>query len=285
MMESLQSPKEIVNKRSRYHNHIEPVIGSKDIKEIRFKDCQSIVNKAIKEKELSPKTAKNINVIVQTVLNYAIKNEYIDKNPASLVGYPKYDNKYNIDLDLDQIRDLIKAVYEFDKPTYRDIFTFALHGRRKDEILSLQWNQIDFDLKVYHIPPMKNKSRKHDIHGMTDRLYAILKRRYAEASIDPKFSPNDFVFVSTQTGTRYVDISKPFKSLKVQAGIGQTFRFHDFRHLLATYAINHNKENIEFVSQALGHSSIEVTQKYITKDANISKRVVENFLNDFGGQL
>ena len=39
---------------------------------------------------------------------------------------------------------------------------------------------------------------------------------------------------------------------------------------------------IEHISQALGHSSIEVTQKYITKDSQISKNVCETLLKDFG---
>lgn len=277
----INSDKEFINKWNRYNNHIKPLIGDLELSNIKYKDCQKIVNEAIYTKELSPKTAKNINVIVQTVFNYAIRNEYTDKNPAQKVLFPKYDNKHNIDLSIEQIKSLITHTFNFPNPIHRDIFILALHGRRKEEILSLQWSQIDFALNVYHIPPTKNKSRKHDIHGMTTTMRNVLFSRFLEAKQNKDFSINDFVFLSSQTNTKFVDFRKPFQKLKSLAGIGASFRFHDFRHLLATYTINQKKQNIEFVSYALGHSSIEVTQKYITKDFNISAVVVNQLLEDF----
>jgi integrase len=285
LISPLQSPKELINKKSRYENHIKSFIGSLELSEIRYKHCQKIVNEAIYTKELSPKTAKNINAIVQTVLNYAIRNEYIDRNSAEKVIFPKYDNKYNIDLSKEQIQSLITNTFLVENPTHRDIFIFALHGRRKNEILSLQWSQIDFALNIYHIPPSKNKARKHDIHTMTTTIRNVLLSRFNEAKKQKDFSLNDFVFVSAQTNTMYVDFRKPFAKLKLLAGIGTSFRFHDYRHLLATYTINQKGVNIEFVSYALGHSSIEVTQKYITKDSNISKTVVNSLLSDFIADL
>lgn len=277
----LHSNKELINKKSRYENHIKSFIGNLELQDIKYKDCQKIVNEAIYTKELSPKTAKNINAIVQTVLNYAIRNEYTEKNPAEKVTIPKYDNKYNIDLDPGQIQDLITAIFLFPNPTHRDIFIFALHGRRKSEILSMQWSQIDFALNLYHIPPSKNKARKHDIHSMTETLRGILALRFQEAKMNKDFSLDDYVFVSSQTNTMFADFRKPFYKLKALAKIGDSFRFHDFRHLLATYTINQKGSNIEHVSYALGHSSIEVTQKYITKDSNISAVIVNQLLEDF----
>ncbi len=281
----LQSDKEVINKKSRYENHIQPLIGKLELNEIRYKDCQKIVNEAIYTKELSPKTAKNINAIVQTVFNYAIRNEYTDRNPAQKVIIPKYDNKYNIDLNNQQIQNLFDCTFATQNPTHRDVFIFALHGRRKEEILSLQWSQVDFVLNVYHIPPQKNKARKHDIHTMTPTLRNVLFSRFELAKQNKNFSMSDYVFLSAQTNTKYVDFRKPFDKLRKCAGLGTGFRFHDYRHLLATYTINKKGVNIEYVSYALGHSSIEVTQKYITKDSNISQIVVSQLLGDFMGAL
>jgi integrase len=277
----LHSNKELINKKSRYENHIKSFISNLELQDIKYKDCQKIVNEAIYTKELSPKTAKNINAIVQTVLNYAIRNEYTEKNPAEKVIIPKYDNKYNIDLTKEQIQSLFDAVFSFPNPTHRDIFILAVHGRRKSEILSMQWSQIDFILNQYHIPPSKNKARKHDIHEITPILRNALFSRFEEAKKQDSFTLNDYIFLSSQTNTMYVDFRKPFYKLKALAGIGPSFRFHDFRHLLATYTINQKGSNIEHVSYALGHSSIEVTQKYITKDSNISAVIVNQLLEDF----
>ena len=277
--EMIQSNHEIKNKKNRYDNHIKLVLGSKHIQEIKYKDVQLLLNNLIHVKELSVKTAKNILGIVQVCFNYAIRNDYIDKNPCQYLIYPKYNNKYDINVSKNDIKSLIDSIFEFENETMKDIFLVALHGRRKNEILSLQWNQIDLDLKIYNIPPQKNKSRKNDYHKMTEELYQMFLRRYNEASKIGFEKRLDFVFINPNTLTRYQDISKSFNKLKISAGI-KKMRFHDFRHILGTYAIA-KKVPIEHISQALGHSSIGVTQKYITRDSGISKDVLDVFFSDF----
>jgi len=279
LMTPLQSLKEIYNKKNRYENHIINHIGMLDLDNIKYKHCQEIVNRAI-EKGKSPKTAKNINAIVQTIFNYAIRNEYCDRNPATAVIIPKFDNKYNIDLSDEDIKNLIDAILNLDNPIYKSMFIFALHGRRLSEVLSLQWYQIDFSMRIYHIPHQKNKAKKHDIHMMTDLLFDSLQKQYLDNSQFDMVNKNDYVFINPKTLTKYVDIRKVFNKIKDEANI-KSFRFHDFRHLLATYTVNKKKQNIEHISYALGHSSIEVTQRYITKDFSISKNICDSFLGDF----
>jgi integrase len=279
LSEFMQSNHEIINKKNRYENHIKLFLSTKDIQEIKYKDVQLLLNTLIHKKELSVKTAKNVLSIVQVCFNYAIKNDYIDKNPCTNLIYPKYDNKYDINVSKDDIKSLIDSIFAFENQDYKDIFLVALHGRRKNEILTMQWSQIDLDLKIYNIPPQKNKARKYDYHKMTEELYMMFSRRYNEAKKIGFVRQSDFVFTNPNTLTRYKDVSRPFKKLKAFAGI-KKMRFHDFRHILGTYAIA-KKVPIEHISQALGHSSIEVTQKYITRDSSISKNVIDSFLSDF----
>lgn len=280
----LQSDHETVNKKNRHANHISPVIGKLELEDIKYKHCQEIVNNAIYVKDLSPKTAKNILAVIKTVLTYAVRNEYIEKNVSDFVDLPKFDNKYNIEITTEQIKSLVDNILDFENEFYRDIFIVALHGRRKSEVLSMQWYQVDFDTKIYHIPPQKNKARKYDIHAMTPLLYNTLQKRYLEAKNNGLNKDSDYVFISEKTGTRLQDIKRPFQKLKDLSGISR-FRFHDFRHLLATYTLNNKKLPIEHISQALGHSSIEVTQKYLTKDPIISANVVNSMLEDFTHQV
>lgn len=277
----LQSPREILNKYNRHKNHIQPIIGNIELSNIKYKDCQKIVNEVIYTKELSHKTAKNVIAVVKAVLNYAIKNEYIEKNVANFTEIPNFDNKYDLQITKQQIKDLIDNIISFENSLYSDIFVVALHGRRKTEILSLQWFQIDFSTKTYFIPPQKNKSRKYDVHTMTNLMYERLYQRYLDSKQYGLNRDSDYVFISPHTGTYLKDVKRPFKKLKHLSGVDR-FRFHDFRHLLCSYTLNNKKLPIEHISQALGHSSIEVTQKYLTKDSNISCDVVSSMLCDFG---
>lgn len=275
VFKDIHSQAETVNKKNRYENHIRPIIGVLDIDSIKFKDCQKIVNNCIKVKELSPKTAKNVNAVVQTVFNYAIKNEYTEKNPANYVIIPKFDNKYNIDLNNTQIKSLVDNILNYDNDLYRLIFIFALHGRRKNEILTMQFYQLDLDNNIYFIPPQKNKARKYDSHEMTPLLSSALKE-YLQSK---ELKQNDYLFFNEDTNNHIKDIRRPFKKLKDISNITK-MRFHDFRHLLGTESIKKGIP-IEHISQALGHSSIEVTQRYITKDSKISCDVVEQVFRDY----
>lgn len=276
IFKDIQSNSEIVNKNNRFKNHIEPIIGTMEIESIKFKHCQQIVNNIIKVKELSPKTAKNVNAVVQTIFNYAIKNEYTEKNPANYVIIPKFDNKYNIDLSSEQIKSLIDNILTFENDMYRLIFIFALHGRRKSEILKMQYYQLDLTNDIYTIPPQKNKSRKYDSHEMTPLLASEL---HSYLKTKENIQQKDYLFLNENTNTYFKDIRKPFNQLKDLSNISK-MRFHDFRHLLGTESIKKGVP-IEHISQALGHSSIEVTQRYITKDAKISKKVVSSLLDTF----
>ena len=56
-------------------------------------------------------------------------------------------------------------------------------------------------------------------------------------------------------------------------------RLYDLRHLLGTYSINFLSLPIEHVSYALGHTNIEITQKYITVKPEISKEVINKVFN------
>lgn len=283
MTSSTQSNQEIRTKLSRYKLHVEPLIGQRSIKSLKYKDCQRVINNALEVKELSPKTAKNIKALLQALFNYCVKNEYIDKNVASFVEIPSFDNKVSMLLELDEIKILIDSILQIENDIYRLIFLFALHGRRRSEIFSMQWYQIDFLNQEYKIPAQKNKSKKSDVHKMTGLLYNELKA-FFDKSFDNKMDLDKYLFLNPQTDKPYTDIRRYFLSLKEKNGILKPFRFHDFRHLLATVLINQCKVPIETVSYTLGHSSIEITRRYVTKNSNLSKDSVNDFLAFIGIQ-
>lgn len=277
--EKKQSLHEIKNKKNRFVNHINPVLGNMLISDIKFKDCQKLANSLIYDKELNPKTAKNILMIVSACFNFAIKNDYVSKNPVKFVDFGNVNNKYDLEINSNDIARLFENIFNFTPGVHRDIFILALHGRRKSEILSFQWFQVDLVNQIYFIPANKSKNHKLESFKMTNTLFSMFKKRFIESKKIGLNKKDDFVFVNERSLTRYFDISKPFIKLKKLSKI-KKFRFHDFRHLLATTAIN-KKVPIEFISQTLGHSSIEVTQKYITKNNEISKTVCDVFLSDF----
>ncbi|RLA83629.1 MAG: hypothetical protein DRG78_03845 [Epsilonproteobacteria bacterium] len=274
----LQSPKEIKTKLSINSNHLH-ILSYLNIESIKYTDCQKVINKAL-DKGLKPKTAKNIKAVIQVVFNFAIKQQYTDNNPATLIEIPKFDNKQYLKINKLQASELFKNILLFENKVIRDIMLFGFHARRLSECLTLQWYQVNLEDGFYTLPAQKNKSKKHLEFSMNDILLKMFKDRYKFALDNDQFSKDDYVFINQNTKTKYSSISKSFKRLKINSNIPvEDFRFHDFRHLFGTYAINELNKTIEEVSHTLGHSGIEVTQMYVTKDKNTSKRVCGDYID------
>ena len=274
----LQTNKEIKTKISIFNNHLQK-ISKIDITHIKYMDCQKVINNAL-DNGLAPKTAKNIKAVIQVVFNFAIKQEYCDSNPATLIEIPKFDNKQYLKISINDAKELYRNILLCPNPVVRDIMILGFHGRRLSECLELQWYQINLDDKFYTLPYQKNKSKKHLEFSMTDTLYSMFKDRYKSALDNDMYSGDDYVFVNPNTLTKYTTITKSFKRVKINSGIPiEDFRFHDFRHLLGTYGINELHKTIEEVSHSLGHSGIEVTQIYVTKNKETAKNVCDSYLN------
>ncbi len=275
---NLQSQKEIKTKISYFNNHLVK-LHNINIDHIKYSDCQTVINDIL-EKGLKPKTAKNIKADIQVVFNFAIKQNYIDSNPATIVDIPKFDNTQYLKISKLQAIELSKQIRLCENDVVRDIMILGLHGRRLGECLNLQWNQINLDDKVYSLPYQKNKAKRNMQFNMTNELYVMFKNRYKIALDDETYSKDDYVFLNPRTMTKYSDISKTFKKVKLASGIDiADFRFHDFRHLLGTYSINELHLPIESVSHALGHTNISTTQIYITKNKDTARVVGEQFLD------
>ena len=263
-----------------YNKHFKEKYGNNIITDFKFKDAQLFVNELL-EKGLKPKTVKNIVNDFKVLFNYAIKNEYVNKNSFQYVEIPKFDNRIYFDFTEEEIKRFIRTALNYPDQKFRGIFTFLLHGRRLNEVLSLTWENIDFENEIYFIPPQINKARRFMTYQMTSLLKDVLQRQKILNQIQ---CPNSlYVFPSSVTCRKIQDIRKQFKKLLKLAGIDKKMRIHDIRHLVASYSINYLGLSVEEVSYTLGHTSIEITQRYINPRAEISKKVVEKILNSVKG--
>jgi integrase len=140
---------------------------------------------------------------------------------------------------------------------------------------------VDFENKIYYIPPKINKAKRLMAYQMTDLLYEILQDQFRMKTLYC-FTSN-YVFPSPRTCKKIQDIRKQFKKLLNYAGITKKMRIHDIRHLVASYSINTLGLSVEEVSYTLGHTSIEITQRYINPRAEISAKVINTIINSVKG--
>ncbi len=277
LIDQLQSESTIIRKKSIYKTHIAPNFADSKLDTLNFVQYQKFVNNLL-SKGLKPKTVKNIKDLLQAIYKLAVKLEHINKNPLLDVELPRYDNKRHFNYSTDVQKKFIETIVSFDEPIFGDIFFFLLHGRRLNEVLSIEWEMIDMVQRIYYIPARINKAKKNQSHKMTDALYARLQNLQFDALEEQmKAFPTGYVFKNPRTDNKFVDIKRPWKRLLASGSLPH-IRIHDIRHLIGTYSINTLELPIEKVSHTLGHSSIEVTQKYITPSPDNSKYVTESLL-------
>ena len=256
-----------------YKKHIKDSLGLKKIPDIKYLDVQSWTNNLVKQ-DYKIKTVKNILTVLKNHFRLAKRLGLITDNPTLDIELPKFDNTRYFNFSLEVQKDFITSIMTYDEPVYNNIIFFLLHGRRRSEVLNLTWEMVDLQQKIYYIPAKINKVKKNMQYIMTDELYSRLHEIYLTSCIKQRVKyPTGYVFINPKTKTRYKCLRGAWNRLLKQNNLPY-IRLHDIRHLLGTYSINYLSLPIEHVSYALGHTNIEITQKYITIKPEISKEVI-----------
>lgn len=245
------SEKTLLIKLSNYNCHFKNRFGNQKIKNLKSIDIQYFANEQLKIK--SPKTVDNHLADLSAIFKFAIKHKIAAVNPVMNVDKPKYDNTLIYPLNLDESKRLFNAIINFKEPLYKGVFTFLLHGRRRNEVLSLTWNMINLENRTYEIGYEINKAKRNMTYEITDELYEIL------INIEPK---NGYVFKSLVTGEKIANLRWAWKRVLSEAKITKEVRIHDLRHLIGEVSLNETDNSIEVVAAILGHSSTRPTRRY-----------------------
>ena len=261
---------------SNYHTFLKHFdnteLGNKEVKELDFFTLQKYANSLL-EQGYKPKTVKNILSILSVTLELGERLGYINKNYCSLVKLPIFDNKVYFRHSTQTQQNIIKAII-YNDSKYKNIFLFLLHGRRKNEVLSIKWQDIDFSNNSYIIRSENSKITKTLEYSLTPLLKQRLKDHYKNTLFN---SPKDYVFTNPDTGNKYIDLRRSWASFLKNNDLPK-MRLHDIRHLIGTYAVNHLGLSLESVMLTLGHSNITTTHNYLTRNKNFSNLVINSIL-------
>jgi integrase len=226
-----------------------------------------------KQKRLSEDAAHSTILNEVRLLSHAFNTvKWCKGNPVSEAKRIKLKSrKVERWLSSDEEPLLLKATESKLYGQLKDIVIFALNtGLSQEEILNLQWSQVDFFRKTLTTTRSKTlKSRTIPINNTTLELLKKLARVKAISG---------YVFYNT-AGNR-IDAGKlkgAFIRAVKEAGI-QDFRFHDLRHTFATRLIQ-NGVDIYTVSKLLGHKEISTTANHYAHHYTESLMVGINVLD------
>jgi len=177
---------------------------------------------------------------------------------------PRLDKKLPIYLSIDEINHLLDAIKPENLPTkrpFRDKAIFELlyaTGIRCSELISIQFQNIDFEQKIIRILGKGNKERFvlfGDKAKETIKLY-LKNERPEPAELDEIiFLNNRNKPLTTRSVQRICEMFRQFLKVK------RTITPHKLRHSFATHLLNQGTD-LRVVQELLGHSSLSSTEKY-----------------------
>lgn len=269
--------------RSKYENHIKPVLGRKKIQKIEKREIVKLQQDL--SKGLSATTVNAIIIVLKSVLTAAVDDEIIGKNPAISVKPLRTDDgpKASETIHRALTREEQKAfMQEAQSEWLYEFFCFSLcTGMRINEITALRWSDIDYVNNVIHVTKTiswkagggvmettpKSKTSKRDI-PMNDTIKQVLQKQKEKIAMvhgeifARKLDSNVFIGAN---GTRAIasatvgySIDNVLKRLRQQGIIIERFTHHAFRDTFATRYIEEGG-NMQTLKNILGHNSLAMT--------------------------
>ena len=263
---------------------------SKKIKliDLRPRDIQDFINYLYKQR-LKGSTIAHYTSNMNTALKEAVIAEIIPSNPMDRIESVKkevYIPEFYTDDELIELIEVIKA-QKLELPLTLGI----IYGLRREEILGLTWNAIDFKNKsitirktvgrgkydgvtqflIKDIP--KNKSSYRTL-PMFDFIADLLKKYKEKYKLNEKIFENTYItdykdFICLMDNGELVKpdyVDRTFSRILKENGF-RHIRLHDLRHSCATLLLR-NGVPLPEIQKWLGHSNIITTQRYSHLDQN-----------------
>jgi integrase len=227
---------------------------------------------------LAAATKAKLRNIMSALFNHAIRYEWLDKNPISLVRQSAKRERMPEVLDVGEIRSLLT---ELEHPYKAMVFLAAATGMRVSELLGLKWRDVDFELLEIKLN-----------HGVVHQTVGELKTETSQKPmpLDPelalwllewrRMSPfnqqTDWVFASPEMKGQQPYwpenlLRRHIRPAAKKCGINKTIGWHTFRHTYATQ-LKANGEDVKVVQESLRHANSRITLDTYTQARMPAKR-------------
>lgn len=257
-------PASKINKRSSRHDEFRARTLCEYFAGISLRDMTPMRIEKFKQDRLktksrratlySPASVNHELALLSSIFTMARKNRLIAENPCFDVKKLEVDNERERYLTQEEERRLF-AQLTGRRVHLLPIVKIALHtGIRRGALLSLRWQQVDFERNVIAITKGKSKSKKMYMVPMNKIVRAVLLalREQADGS--------EGVFTNPATGISLTAIKHGFVSACSDAKI-EDFHFHDLRHTFAT-RLGDKGVPQSAIRDMLGQSTVKMSQRY-----------------------
>ncbi|MEK4418260.1 site-specific integrase [Bacillus sp. FSL K6-0268] len=278
-----------------------PTFGNLKLKDLTRVKYQKFINSLLKTR--SKQTVSLINATMHNALEIAVNElEILTKNPTNKICIKEHniiDKRSEIKcFDIDELKSFLDYVLN-EQATFKyySLFMFLSRtGLRIGECLALQWDDIEFNKKQIYINktlittqrndlikfgPPKNKSSIR-ILTLDDSTLSLLKQVKIEQAKNilrnGKYYQNyNFVFTNEDNSCILRASTLVFLKEACKKGGFEYITLHGFRHTHAVHLLQ-SGANIKYVSERLGHSTINMTADVYL---HVTKSMEETSVNQY----
>lgn len=288
---------------SLFNNHILPSIGEYKIEKITVDICQKAVNDWAKKL----KNISKVKAYASRVFNFAVKRDFVQKNPFDLVELPRKRNKQLSDetdeknfYTREQLVEFLSCLEkETNVKAYVLFRLLAFSGMRKGEALALTWRDINFktneirinkalsrgkDNKLYIKSTKTNEARTIKMDEKTMNILRMWKKKQKEDYFKLGFNtskPSQLVFSNeknefiqpTKTREWILYVQEKYNLKKVTT--------HGLRHTHCSLLFEAGA-TLKEVQDRLGHSDIKTTMNIYT---HVTQKAQEQAIQKFSNYV
>ena len=125
-----------------------------------------------------------------------------------------------------------------------------LTGCRRNEILTLRWEDVDLEAGEIRLRDAKTGARQVALSPAARKVLAAL----------PRLPDNSWVITGSRPGRRLANLNAQWVVVRKRAGL-EDVRIHDLRHSFASRALALG-ESLTMIGKLLGHRQVQTTARY-----------------------
>ena len=207
--------------------------------------------------------------LIDREINAGIQDMRIqEKASLEAEGEKEFDGHNLTKEQLAKLVEFYNSDTEPRRKEFIEMFLFAFHacGLRIVDVMTLQWNHIDFEKRELSKVLIKT-SKRHKI-PLTEPALRILRKwqamgrrkKYVCDLVKDELSLNDADSLYRARNTATKCVNQSLRVVGEKLNFPFPFSFHTARHTFAVLAINDGL-TMTVVSRLLGHSSTDITEK------------------------
>lgn len=237
----------------------------------RFKSSSlTSSNHTLKSQPVVSKYTQQLKLkYMKALCEWMRKNGWLAENPIRDVDNLKFKRNKRRALDETEVKLLLEHLHKKSPRLWFPlVFTAINTGLRKAELVTLEWEDVDFERNIIQIknkPHLLIEGRPHQCKWGSSRIIPLRKSLRDLFQSLVRHPTSNLIFPTEAGRIRWNNWDRRLRPLLSSAPIRNTdeISFHVFRHTFISQLLAYGKQDIKTVSHLAGHSNLTTTQNYV----------------------